>query len=374
MMRQDNNQNVFITLLKAGLWETDACLLPYVEISFDRLYQIAEEQALTGIISAGLEHVMDMKIPQEKALQFAGRAIQIEQHNKAMNDFIWGLIERMRREGIYAILVKGQGLAQCYERPLLRICGDIDFLLSESNYENAKKFLLPLSTNHDSELSNEKHISMTIGSWVVELHGNLPSRISSRADNVLESVQRCIFYEGSASSWRGGKTDVFLLHPNENVIFVFTHILKHYFRGGVGLKQICDWCRLLWTYHRVIDKNLLEKRLNKMRFLSEWKILAAVAVDFLGLPAEAMPLYAHSKRRYRKARLVIDYIFEVGNFGYNRDNSFRKEKPFIIRKSQAFCYKFMDFINHIRVFPLDSLRVLINDIRSGIVSTFKHEG
>ena len=39
----------------------------------------------------------------------------------------------------------------------------------------------------------------------------------------------------------------------EDIILVFTHILEFPFIGGVGLRQICGWCRLLWTYRSEID-------------------------------------------------------------------------------------------------------------------------
>ena len=59
--------------------------------------------------------------------------LQIEKQNSAMNSFIGVLVEKMRKEGIYTLLIKGQGVAQCYEKPLWRSCGDIDLYLSEDN-------------------------------------------------------------------------------------------------------------------------------------------------------------------------------------------------------------------------------------------------
>ena len=56
-----------------------------------------------------------------------------------MNVFLAKLIEKLRNEGVYAILMKGQGVAQCYECPPWRTCGDIDLLLSERNFDKAKK-------------------------------------------------------------------------------------------------------------------------------------------------------------------------------------------------------------------------------------------
>ena len=78
---------------------------------------------------------------------------------------------------------------------------------------------------------------------------------------------------------------------NEDALVVFTHFIKHFYKGGLGARQICDWCRLLWTYKETIDLGLLEIRLKTMGLMTEWKAFAAYAVDYLGMPSEAMPLY-----------------------------------------------------------------------------------
>ncbi len=370
----DNNKDAFLALVRAGLWEKEVRLSQFGEIDFSEIYQLADEQSVFGLVAAGLDHVSDIKVPQEDLLQFIGQVLQLEQQNSAMNNFISMIVEKMRKAGIYVVLVKGQGIAQCYERPLWRGCGDVDFLLSADNYHKAKEFLLPLSSTHDEELDEEKHISMTIDSWVVEIHGSLPSRISSRADKTLEKAQRRVFYEGNVSSWANGNTTVFMLHTDEDVVFVFTHILKHYFRGGIGLRQICDWCRLLWAKRDKIDRLLLTTRLEEMRFMSEWKAFAALAVEVLGMPSDAIPLYEPSDKISKKARHILNYIIEVGNFGHNRDCNFRENEPFLKRKWIAFKYKMDDFVWHFRVFPLDSIRVLFIELKSGIVSTLRHEG
>ena len=105
---------------------------------------MAEEQAVLGLVAAGMEHVTDVKVPKENLLQFVGQALQLEQRNKAMNQFLAGIIDRLRKEGVYALLLKGQGIALCYERPLWRASGDVDLFLSNDNYMNAVNVLTPL--------------------------------------------------------------------------------------------------------------------------------------------------------------------------------------------------------------------------------------
>ena len=105
---------------------------------------------------------------------------------------------------------------------------------------------------------------------------------------------------------------------NEDAFFVFSHILQHFYKEGIGLRQICDWCRLLWTYRDSLNHGLLESRIKKAGVMTEWKSFAALAVDYLGMPVEAIPLYSDDKKWSRKADKVMDFILETGNFGHNQ--------------------------------------------------------
>lgn len=121
-----------------------------------------QEQSVVGLVAAGLEHVTDVKMPQTLTLTIAREVLQLEQRNKAMNQFVARLVADMRKAGIYTLLVKGQAVAQCYEKPLWRACGDVDFFLSDDNYKKAKAFLIPLASSVEKEYEREKHLGMTI--------------------------------------------------------------------------------------------------------------------------------------------------------------------------------------------------------------------
>lgn len=158
-MKFDKNTRAFIALLKAGLWEQDVRLLQYNDIDYEAIMRMAEEQSVVGLVTAGLEKVSDVTVPKEMLLQFIGSTLQIEQQNKAMNEFVARLIELLRKNDVYTLLVKGQGIAQCYERPLWRSCGDVDLFLSGSNYEKAKEVLIPLATDIEKEYLLLKHLA-----------------------------------------------------------------------------------------------------------------------------------------------------------------------------------------------------------------------
>ena len=372
----DNNQQAFYALLKAGLWEREAGLSRFGKIDYSAIMQLAEEQSVVGLVTAGLEKVVDVKVPKEEALQFAGEVMQLEQRNTAMNKYIGVIVDKLRAADIYTLLVKGQGIAQCYERPLWRACGDIDLFLSEDNYKKAADLLIPIATSVDEEDDYNQHLSMTIAPWVVELHGTLRSRLWWRIDRVLDEVQRDVFYGGKVRSWMNGHTQVFLPNADEDVVFVFSHILQHFYKEGIGLRQICDWCRLLWTYRETIDRKLLEKRLRMMGVMTEWKSFAALAVDYLGMPVEAIPYYSDSRKWSRKAQKIMTFILETGNFGHNRDYSYYKKYPFVVFKAISFWRHIKDFGRYFVIFPLDAIKITWTRICHGfsvVLKGKKHE-
>ena len=292
-MELESSVNIFLSLVRAGLWEQTEAYFDHNiinKIVWEEVYQLAEEQSVIGLVLAGIEH-SNVKPPQELLLQWIGEVQMLEQQNKAKNQFVGDLVQRMRLADIYTILVKGQGVAQCYKKPLWRSSGDVDLLLSDSNFNKARVALMPMSSANMPYERYSMHLGMTINSWLVEIHGTLRTGLSGKVDKVVDEVQRDVFYGGNVRSWMNGKTAVFLPSPDDDVFFVFSHFLMHFYREGMNLRQICDWCRLLWTFKDTINHELLESRIKKAGLMAEWKAFAALAVEYLEMSAEAMPLY-----------------------------------------------------------------------------------
>lgn len=372
-MMNSKSIDVFFEILRAGLWDKEVKLSKFGQLGFDEIYRLASEQSVVGLIAAGLEKVADVKVSQPLALSIAGDVLQLEQQNKAMNQFIGALVTDMRKQGIYTLLVKGQGVAQCYNKPLWRASGDIDFYLSDDSFENAKRFFRPKVESFDPDNEFSRHINMHYGQWVVEIHANQFVTLSSKINEVLKDIHEDLFNNGNVRSWMDGNTQVFLPSANNDAVLIFTHFLSHFYKGGIGLRQICDWCRLLWTYRESLDYELLEKRIRKAGLLTEWRAFGAFAVEYLGIPTEAMPMYdsllmGHGSRFAKKADRICDFILEVGNFGHNRDTSYYSKYPFVVRKAISAWWRVKDLCRHAKLFPLDSLRffphIIFNGFRS----------
>lgn len=374
-MRKRDYMGVFYALLQAGLWEKDVQLLQYGRIDYKKVMLLAEEQSVVGLVTAGLEHVKDTKVPHDNLIPFIGRTLQIERRNKAMNEFIAKLMNLLNENGIKAVLVKGQGVAQCYERPLWRACGDVDMLLDDENYQKAKDLLIPLASSVDEENAYNKHIAMTINGWVLELHGTLRSGLWRRMDKEIDALQQETFLNEQVRLWQNGNTEVSLLKVEYDVFYVFTHILQHFYKEGIGLRQICDWCRLLWIYRSEIDINILESYIRKAGLMSEWKAFAAFAVFYLGMPVEAVPIFNtddyHSVNLRKKAEKINDFIMLTGNFGHNRDYIYYTKYPYVVFKTISLWRHIKDSLKYFMIFPIDSIKVTYRMLSIGFSVALK---
>lgn len=384
MKTKDINQQAFFELLRTGLWsDGNSDIRIDGTTDWQEVYQLAQEQSVVGLVAAGLEMVQgewlkvhgSSPIPQTLALTMAGEVLQLEQRNRAMNQFVARLVADMRKAGIYTLLVKGQGVAQCYERPLWRACGDVDFFLSDDNYEKAKAFLIPLASEVETEYVGAKHLGMTIDGWVVELHGSLRVGLPKRINRVLDEIYTDTFNEGYVRSWDNNGTEIFMLGKENDIVYVFVHFLNHFYKEGVGLRQICDWCRLMWTHRDKVDVKKIEGHIRQMGLVSEWKAFYALASKYLGMPdlVQGSWLMVHDCRFDKKADRIMEFVMMSGNMGHNRDMSHFSKKPYLVRKCVSMGRRVGDLINHARIFPLSSLRFFPNIMWNGLRSAMRGE-
>ena len=369
-MRKDNTIDAFFALVRAGLFPVhgeggmvhDSL---FKDVDWEKVYQLAQEQSVQGLVLQGIEELraknLELRVPQTLLLQWIGEVQLIEQRNKEMNAFINQLIGDLRKANIYTLIVKGQGVAQCYERPLWRASGDIDFYMNDDDFQKAKIFFRPLVDKFDPDDDYTRHINMHYGEWVVEIHANQNCSLSPRINRVMNEVHNNLFYYGKVRSWDNNGTQIFLPSADNDALIIFTHFLNHFYRGGVGLRQICDWCRLLYTYKYSLNYEFLESRIKRAGLMSEWKAFGAFAVKYLGMNPGYVPFLGsmfnvQCSMLSKKADRICEFILEVGNFGQNRDTSYYGKYPFFIRKAISAWRRVKDLCRHTMIFPLDSIR------------------
>jgi hypothetical protein len=73
-----------------------------------------------------------------------------------------------------------------------------------------------------------------------------------------------------------------------------------------------------------------------MGLMPEWKGFAALAVGYLGMPADTMPLYSDTPKYRRKADRICRLVLQTGNMGHNIDQSYRSKYTGFVAKVITF--------------------------------------
>lgn len=79
-----------------------------------------------------------------------------------------------------------------------------------------------------------------------------------------------------------------------------------------------------------------------------------------------MPFYSSSALLRWRARGILSFVLEAGSFGHNRDMSYFKRNPYLVRKVFSFWWRSWDIFRQMLIFPVDSVRVWGGTIVKGV--------
>jgi hypothetical protein len=368
--RQTEDQ--FFALLRSGLWNEVPDRVRFAGgTDWEALYRLSAQQTVVPLVTEGINRLSREFLPAEpeRLDPFLGDMMATAKRNRSLDAFIPKLFHAL--EDIPVVLVKGQSLAQDYLEPERRQPGDIDLLLMPTSYEAAKAVLLPKATKVLEEQAETWHQGMYFHSIEVEVHGSISTLISRKLDRKLAVLLEEQFDGRPFPSVPIGGAEIPVPEADFNAVYIFVHFLQHYWSGGVGLRQLTDWMVFVSVHKRDIHPVILEKRLEGFGLLHMWKVFTGFVQEYLGCPAEKLPLAA--KPDPKKNARIWNYIRRTGNFGKNQDRS-RKKESYLVRKVHSLWRLVVaDRLRHFPVFPKESVRFFFGAFGYGLQRLAKGE-
>ena len=278
-------------------------------------------------------------------------ADRIEQSNRIMNETLAKLYAHFASAGVEAVLQKGQGVAAMYPEPLLRECGDIDLYFPGHDGVSDPLAGIPGAVR---KRQPDNSWSYLVEGIVVEHHADLVDIQSPRAKRY---VKRLIEKKGVEKVVTEGGVEVLVPAPEVNLLLLSSHILKHAFGVGIGLRQFCDYAVSRRYYEgRVSDEEMRE--IWRMTGLEKWQgLLEGFVETFLEersfadaqddkkdvqddkCHSEHYP--CHSERSEesfdkKKTDVLLDIVLKGGNFGVYSEDRENASHARWVRKVQTF--------------------------------------
>lgn len=317
-------QQQFFTLVQSGLWGTKADAGLFDEhTNWAQLYQSARAQALMGIVIDGIQSLPAEKHPPRMLyLKWCNTLLQIEEKNRLLNRELANVYALCRANGVEPVLLKGQGVAQNYRNPLHRQCGDIDLFTGKGNYAKVNKLLLPDVTRIDEE--NFKHVGFEWHGVTIENHRVLNTLNAPAANKRFQAEIDRWHRMGETRKLQVGDCMASVPPLTFDTVYILIHSVLHALNEGIGLRQICDWACLLHHHKDTLDKEAVRMLLREYGLEKAARIFGTVAVKYLGLPIECIPL-PYEPEDVPTGQWLMDDIWKEGNFG--KFNEHKKRRP-----------------------------------------------
>lgn len=334
-----STREAFFALLRAGLWEADADAAPFGALTaadWQGIFARARQQALIGICFDGVCRLPQaLRPPRPLYLQWAALALQVEQANRSLDDAIAHLFPLYRRAGLHPVLLKGQGNARHYANPLRRRCGDIDIYLGREGQPVANRLLIEAGAVPEGEAS-PKHTSYSYRGVHIENHRTIAHANSPLADRRLQRIIGGWYPAQTVADEAAGIAAP--VPPLQfDVLYIFLHAFGHFLNSGIGLRQVCDWARLVERHHAEIDAPLLQERLRQLGLLRAAVAFGYVAVHYVGLPARCLPFSIEGQMTAQLGEALVADILQTGNFGQYDRRVGERPKGYWAGKWHTFC-------------------------------------
>lgn len=350
-------QQQYLELLRAGLWGTPADpSLFQGEVDWKAILRTSHQQTTNIIVADGIDTLPPSLCPPKKRIfKLAIRRTENTLMHKLLNTTLNQAVQALNAEGIWSILLKGQGVANNYINPQSRMCGDIDLYVGEKNFERACEVLKKegATGSHDYD-NHEFHIALDLEGATIEVHKKADV-LNDRALN--RSLQQWTkekldakIADGSLPGWDNEGVLINLPDPTYNAFYIIHHAVRHLIGEGIGLRHVCDWTTYMHTHHSQIDKEELLSKLTEYNMLEAWQLFGNIAVHAIGLPAEELPFMSDTQL-IPKAEILLQHIFSTGNFGRYSEEKRDSKSNYIKRKWHNFWFQMSRLHKLHKIFP-----------------------
>ena len=358
-------QKIFFDFLRFCIGSAKEIPDSLKEVDWKELYAIAKKQALLGVLFYGIQRLPKELAPEQKLLmQWMVMAEQIRKQNIRLFLDSVKVCQNFENEGFANCILKGQGNALLYPDPYMRTPGDIDIYLAGGR----KRVMQYINKVCPNQVMRYHHVDFPVMKTAIEVHFT-PSYMffpihNSRMQKWFKEVmgEQC----NHRVSLPDGYGEIHVPQVSFNVIYILSHLYRHIFTEGIGLRQLLDYYFVLVKWHtdltNLTDSNKslpqmtqintdLDALRHKLKYLGLWKFAQAVMFvmkEVFGLSEDRMIAPMDEK----EGKFLLDEIMRGGNFGQYDDRMGSKVGESKIHRYFRMNLRNLRFVKH---YPTEAL-------------------
>lgn len=358
-------QKIFFDFLRFCIGSAKEIPGSLKEADWKELYAIAKKQCLVGVLFDGIKKLPKELAPEQKLLmQWMVMAEQIRKQNIRLFLDSVKVCQNFENKGFANCILKGQGNALLYPDPYMRTPGDIDIYLAGGR----KRVMQYINKVCPNQVMRYHHVDFPVMKTAIEVHFT-PSYMffpihNSRMQKWFKEVmgEQC----NHRVSLPDGYGEIHVPHVSFNVIYILSHLYRHIFTEGIGLRQLLDYYFVLVKWHtdltNLTDSNKslpqmiqintdLDTLRHELKYLGLWKFAQAVMYvlhEVFGLSEDRMI----APMDEREGRFLLDEIMRGGNFGQYDDRMGSKVGESKIHRYFRMNLRNLRFVKH---YPTEAL-------------------
>lgn len=358
-------QKIFFDFLRFCIGSAKEIPNSLKEADWKELYAIAQKQALLGVLFHGIQRLPKELAPEQKLLmQWMVMAEMIRKQNIRLFQDSVKVCQNFENEGFANCILKGQGNALLYPDPYMRTPGDIDIYLAGGR----KRVMQYINKVCPNQVMRYHHVDFPVMKTAIEVHFT-PSYMffpihNSRMQKWFKEVmgEQC----NHRVSLPDGYGEIHVPQVSFNVIYILSHLHRHIFTEGIGLRQLLDYYFVLVKWHtdltNLTDSNKslpqmtqintdLDALRHKLKYLGLWKFAQAVMYvlhEVFGLSEDRMI----APMDEREGRFLLAEIMRGGNFGQYDTRLGSKENEGKLHRYLRMSLRNLRFVKH---YPTEAL-------------------
>ena len=299
------------------------------DLDWNEVSRIININSVSGIAGYVFENLSEGEVPQniqEKCSEDFFSTVSIStMRDEAMKL----LLEQLDQQKIDRLLFKGYEVKNLYTVPELRTFGDIDFAIHRKDRERCNRLMLQngfqLHNDWEPVYSYEKSYEY------YEIHTQL-------MDSDMDG--RAAFQNYFRDFWKYSEKIgeyTYVLYPGFHLFYLLTHIAKHLYGSGAGIRMYLDIAFFVRAYREKIDWGWFQREVTGLH-LEKFVNTVFAAIDKWFDVKSPFPLQAVNSDFMER---FIEFTLNGGVFGYiNKDSAeveLRKElKGKKVRRTSTF--------------------------------------
>jgi len=320
------------------------------EVDWKELYTIAQKQALLGVLFYGIQRLPKELAPEQKLLmQWMVMAEQIRKQNIRLFQDSVKVCQNFEDEGFTNCILKGQGNALLYPDPYMRTPGDIDIYLAGGR----KRVMQYINKVCPNQVMRYHHVDFPVMKTAIEVHFT-PSYMFFPIHNIRMQKWFGKVMDLQCSNvvtLPDGYGEITVPTMSFNVIYILSHLYRHVFTEGIGLRQLLDYYFVVMMWHTDLtnltdsDSADLAALQRELKRLGLWKFAGAVMYvlhEVFGLEEDMMIVPMNEK----EGMFLLDEIMRGGNFGQYDDRLGDKTGEGKVHRYFRMSLRNMRFVKH----------------------------